>query len=76
MVEKRLKLVNKSGRKGDLLTAIDKIIKNDFSGLDIVYMENQKWYYRCRVGKLRIIFFEKNGSFYIDKVGYRWDVYK
>ena len=42
MVEKRLKLVNKSGRKGDLLTAIDKIIKNDFSGLDIVYMENQK----------------------------------
>ncbi len=76
MVEKRLKLVNKSGRKGDLLVAIDKIIRNDFSGLDIVSMENKKWYYRCRVGKLRIIFFEKNGSFYIDKVGYRWDVYK
>ena len=51
-------------------------MKNDFSGLDIVPMENQKWYYRCRVGKIRIIFFEKGGIFYIDKVWYRWDVYK
>lgn len=76
MVEKRLKLVNKSGRKEDILATIDKIIKNDFTGLDIVPMENKKWYYRCRVGKLRIIFFEKNGSFYVDKVWYRWDVYK
>lgn len=42
MVEKRLKLVNKSGRKDDLLAAIDKIMKNDFSGLDIIPMENQK----------------------------------
>lgn len=76
MVEKRLKLVNKSWRKNDLLAAIDKIMRNDFTGLDVVPMENQKWYYRCRVGKLRIIFFEKNGSFYVDKVWYRWDVYK
>ncbi len=76
MVEKWLKLVNKSGRKEDLLVTIDKIIKKDFVGLDIVLMENKKWYYRCRVGKLRIIFFEKDGSFYIDKVWYRWDVYK
>ena len=76
MVEKWLKLVNKSGRKEDLLVTIDKIIKKDFVGLDIVLMENQKWYYRCRVGKLRIIFFEKNGLFYVDKVWYRWDVYK
>lgn len=42
MVEKRLKLVNKSGRKEDLLTAIDKIMRNDFTGLDVVPMENQK----------------------------------
>ena len=76
MVEKWLKLVNKSGRKDDLLAAIDKIMRNDFAWLDIVPMENQRWYYRCRVGKLRIIFFEKNGLFYVDKVGYRWDVYK
>jgi hypothetical protein len=51
-------------------------MKNDFSSLDIVPMENKKWYYRCRVGKIRIVFFEKNWSFYIDKVWYRWDVYK
>lgn len=42
MVEKWLKLVNKSGRKEDLLVAINKIIKKDFVGLDIVLMENQK----------------------------------
>lgn len=42
MVEKRLKLVNKSGRKEDILAAIDKIMKNDFVSLDIVPMENQK----------------------------------
>ena len=42
MVEKWLKLVNKSGRKEDLLVTIDKIIKKDFVGLDIVLMENQK----------------------------------
>lgn len=42
MVGKRLKLVNKSGRKEDLLAAIDKIMRNDFTGLDIVPMENQK----------------------------------
>ena len=42
MVEKWLKLVNKSGRKEDLLIVIDKIIRNDFAGLDIVPMENQK----------------------------------
>lgn len=76
MVERRLKIVNKSGRKEDVLSAIAKIMKNDFAGLDIVQMENKKWYYRCRVGKIRIVFFEKNGIFYIDKVGYRWDVYK
>lgn len=41
-MEKWLKLVNKSGRKEDILSAIAKIIKNDFVGLDIVPMENQK----------------------------------
>ena len=66
----------RSWRKEDVLAAIDKIIRNDITGLDIVQMENKKWYFRCRIGKLRIIFFEKNGSYHIDKVGYRWDVYK
>ena len=41
-MEKWLKLVNKSGRKEDLLVTIDKIIKKDFVGLDIVLMENKK----------------------------------
>jgi mRNA-degrading endonuclease RelE of RelBE toxin-antitoxin system len=76
MVESRLKVVNKSERKKDLLSAIEKIIKHDFDGLDIIPLENKKWYYRCRVGKIRIIFFVKDWEFYIDKVWYRWDIYK
>ena len=76
MVEKWLKIVNSSWRKQDLLNAIEKIIKKDFAWLDVIQMENKKWYYRCRIGKLRIIFFEKDWSFYIDAVWYRWDVYK
>jgi hypothetical protein len=76
MVEKWLKIINKSWRKQDLLSAIEKIMKKNFVGLDIVVMENKKGYFRCRIGKLRIIFFEKDWVFYIDKVWYRWDVYK
>lgn len=76
MVERWLKIVNSSWRKQDLLTAIEKIIKKDFAWLDVIQMENKKWYYRCRIGKLRIIFFEKDWNFYIDAVWYRWDVYK
>ena len=76
MVEKRLKIVNKSWMKEELLSAIKKIISKDFNWLDIKQLSGKKWYYRCRIGKLRIIFFEKNGDFYVDKVGYRWDIYK
>ena len=76
MVLKRLKIVNKSPRKKDLLLAIEKIMKKDFDGLDISAIAHQPWYYRCRVWTLRIVFYEKDGGYIIDKVGYRWDVYK
>lgn len=76
MVKKWLKIINKSWRKQDLLNAIEKIIKRDFAWLDIVEIEWKSWYYRCRIWKIRIIFFEKDNNYYIDKVWYRWDIYK
>lgn len=42
MVESRLKLVNKSERKNNILSAIEKIMKHDFDGLDIIPLENKK----------------------------------
>ena len=76
MVEKWLKIVNKSERKEDILSAIEKIIKGDFMWLDIESIPWKVGYYRCRIGKLRIIFFEEKWIYYVDKVWYRWDIYK
>ena len=76
MVKRRLKIVNKSWRRQDILDAIQKILNRDFDWLDVIEMDWKPWYYRCRIGKIRIIFFEKDWDFYIDKVWYRWDVYK
>lgn len=54
----------------------NKIINGDFIWLDIVKMKWKIGYYRCRIGKIRIIFFEKESKYFVEKIGYRWDVYK
>lgn len=76
MVQKRIKIVNKSWRKEDVVFVLSKIINWDYSWLDIKQIEWKTNYYRCRIGKLRIIFFKKDWKIYIDKVWYRWDIYK
>jgi len=76
MVQKWLKVIDKSDRKQELLWAIEKILSWKREQLDIVKMDGHKNYYRCRLGKIRILFFEDGGQYYIDKVGYRWDIYK
>ena len=39
-------------------------------------MSGKKWYFRCRIWKIRIIFFNKDWKYYVDWVWYRWDIYK
>ena len=76
MVQKRLKIINKSGKRDELLVVVAKVLDWNRDDLDIKKMDGSKNYYRCRIGKIRIIFFEENGQYYIDKVWYRGDIYK
>lgn len=76
MTAKRLKTLKKENNKEEILASINKIINGDFIWLDIVKMKWKIGYYRCRIGKIRIIFFEKESKYFVEKIGYRWDVYK
>ncbi len=76
MVQKWIKIVRKENNKEEILRIIDKILIWDFEDLDVIKLSWKKWYFRCRIWKIRIIFFEENNKFYIDSVWYRWDIYK
>jgi len=76
MTKKWLKIIQRENNKIEILKTIKQILDWNFDDLDIIKM---KWYenhYRCRIWKIRIIFYEKNWKYFVDKVGYRWDVYK
>jgi len=75
-MEKWLKVVKKLWKKDEVLAVIESIMTGDFSDLNIKQLAGKPWYYRCRIWKIRIIFFEKDGRFFVDKVGYRGDIYK
>ena len=76
MVKSWIKIINKSPYKAQLIATIEQIVTGNWERLDIVAIQGKGGYYRCRVGKLRIIFFEKEGNYYIDQVGYRGDIYR
>ena len=76
MVVKWLKIVKKENNKEEILRVISKILDWDFDWLDIISMSGKKWYFRCRIWKIRIIFFKKDWKYYVDWVWYRWDIYK
>lgn len=68
MVQAWLKIVNKSWRKDDLLNAIQKILNWDFQWLDVKRLNWEYWFFRCRIGNIRIIFCQRNGKRYVDRV--------
>ncbi len=73
-----MKFILKLDRKKQILLKeiIDKILKWDLTDLDIkkiVWIDN---YYRCRKWKIRIIFYIKNNTYYIDDIDFRWWIYK
>ena len=76
MVQDWIKFVRKQWRKEELLTTVKKIQSWDFSGLDISVIQWKQDYYRCRIWKIRIIFFKQGEKYYIEKVWSRWDIYK
>ncbi|NVP18146.1 hypothetical protein HUU51_05515 [Candidatus Gracilibacteria bacterium] len=76
MTKKRLKILQRENNKIEILETIQKILNGNFDNLDIIKMRGYEKHYRCRIGKIRIIFYEQNGKYFVDKIGYRGDIYK
>ena len=76
MTKKWLKIIQRENNKIEILKIIKQILDWNFDDLDIIKMKWYEHHYRCRIWKIRIIFYEKKWKYFVDKVGYRWDVYK
>lgn len=78
MVSDWIKFLRKQKKEvsQNIRNAIFQILSHDFDWLDIKQMEWKKWYFRCRVWKIRILFYIENGEYIIDKIWFRWDIYK
>lgn len=59
-----------------LIGIIERIALNDLKDLDIKLLTEKSHFYRCRVGKIRIIFIKDEQECIIYDVGFRGDVYK
>ena len=59
-----------------VVTVVLKIAENDLKTLDIKPLAGKGQFYRCRVGKIRIIFERRETGNIIYHVGFRGDVYK
>jgi mRNA-degrading endonuclease RelE of RelBE toxin-antitoxin system len=58
-----------------LLSAIDKIANGRVAGLDIKKLHNKIPVYRCRVGKVRILFEKTEDGNRILEIRFRGDAY-
>ncbi|MBT3704235.1 type II toxin-antitoxin system RelE/ParE family toxin [Candidatus Peregrinibacteria bacterium] len=58
-----------------LILAIEKIADGQVSGLDIKKLHNEIPVYRCRVGKVRILFEKAEDGNRILAIKFRGDVY-
>ncbi|OIP55070.1 hypothetical protein AUK10_00130 [Candidatus Gracilibacteria bacterium CG2_30_37_12] len=78
MVATWIKFLRKE--KGDisfkLYEIIEKILSGDLGGLDIKTLKGNDNYFRCRIGKIRIIYVNMSGKIEIKSIGYRGDIYK
>ncbi|OGJ49218.1 hypothetical protein A2335_05065 [Candidatus Peregrinibacteria bacterium RIFOXYB2_FULL_32_7] len=59
-----------------VINYLEKIVKNDLKNLDIKALKGTNIFYRCRVGKIRIIFEKKEEVNIIYDIGFRGDIYK
>lgn len=59
-----------------LIAVIEKIVKNDLKNLDSKPLVSASGnFYRCRVGKIRIIFEKGEAGNIIYDIGFRGDIY-
>lgn len=77
-MQKYLKILNKltPSLRIRLISTIEKISKGDLKNLDLLKLSGNKNIYRCRVGKIRIIFQKNSPENIILDLGYRGDIYQ
>ncbi len=76
MTSKWLKILKRENNKEEILSIVWQILTWNFEWLDVIKIKWKVNYFRCRIWKIRIIFYEQNNKYYVDKIWYRWDVYK
>ena len=59
-----------------VIKALHKIGDNNLKGLDIVQMSGAYQLYRCRVGKIRILFQKTPSGNVVMDLGFRGGIYK
>lgn len=59
-----------------LIKTVCQIADGDLKNLDIKVLESKYEIYRCRVGKVRILFQKNANKYQILDVGFRGDVYR
>lgn len=77
-MEKYLKFLRKLP-KGLRLKVIDVVVKigeGDLKGFDVKPFKGKEGFYRCRVGKIRIVFAKTEGGNHIYDIGFRGNIYK
>lgn len=58
-----------------VIKAVEQIALNQLKNLDIKRLSAQHHFYRCRVGKIRILFQDRDGVNHILDMGFRGDIY-
>ena len=69
-----LKLDSKKRLK--IRVIIEKILNNDFEGLEVQVLLWKQNFYKIRVWKIRVIFIKSDDENIIEDIWYRWDIYK
>lgn len=59
-----------------VIQVVELIAQNKLDNLDIRSLSGYHHLYRCRIGKIRILFQQREWENYILDMGFRGDVYK
>lgn len=59
-----------------LIKTVESIAEGELNNLDIKPLDKEHKVYRCRVGKIRILFQKRGEINFILDIGFRGDIYK
>ncbi len=59
-----------------LIKTVEAIAAGELKNLDIKKLDKDHKVYRCRVGKIRILFQKRGETNFILDIGFRGDIYK